>query len=350
MTNDTETILKNFIDRVRASFSDSLILLIHNSIGETVVILSFLSAIYKRHGCKIAIIIRPEHDYIVKNFHNAGIISAVYLIETPVIRAIAEINRHKNSLLPGHIFDTWPKNYLDGILYKGLDLFGATNGQRGLNLLDIYRFMFDLPLEFPPDSLSFPKSNVVTSQILEKLKLNDPSALLFPGNNTNCSIPFRLWDQIVRELRRGGYRVLVNLKGASIYDRRLEKLECEYINLDIEQALCVSSHVSRVISGANGMVVYLLASQATHTLDVMLPTEKICENGAPKNIPSVLGSHYATMPEIATKNQKFYEWQIIDDDYESVASAIVEKNLEHKSNIGIHNYKNYFSSVNAPES
>lgn len=304
--------------------------MVPNSLGETVVVCGLAQSFVKKHGHGITLVIPESHSFIAHCFPST--FERVIHLDLGVMRQFSE-----TGFIPQNFFNvdfpinTWPEQNGDGRARLLYDLWLDSLGNSGLSLLNMYKHILrlDWTAEFTPPSIP-EKSYINAKEIISELNIkHKKTVILFVGNNTAKASPAYLWERIAKLYFDKGYDVLINKYGAMFLPDGLSIPYARIIDIALDVAIPLCEYAGNVVVGANGFVLFAIASKIDCHIDVLMPNE-ICYDYHQilyKRINFMHGSHALGMPELTGKLKNFREWYVPDQDdsvaFDEIAHGIV---------------------------
>ena len=270
--------LRDLLQQIRTPGHPSWILMVPNSIGETVIVCALARAFIKEHGSGVTLVIRPEHRAIAEMYPDT--FEKVVLLPLEAMREFTTSGFVSPWQFERDVpINTWPQQYGDGRLCKLNELWVTSGGQCGLDLIDLYRHVLRLPwgAELAP-----PAPNAghirIAHQIIETHNVVPyKSVIFFPGSNTNQPAPYAFWSELARQYGKRGCRVYSNSRGAMFLPGAMPVPGTELIDLPLEAVVHVCEFAGTVVAGSTGVVFPMLAHGFQGSLHVVLP-EMACRD------------------------------------------------------------------------
>lgn len=303
------------------------IIMVPNSLAETVVVCGLSKAFIKRYGHGITLVIPESHAFIPQCYPNT--FDRVVYLPLGNMRHFSEAGYiPPNFFSPDFPINTWPQQHGDGRAFSLYELWTATYGRSGLNFLDLYRYILRLDWTAEYNRPKVPqKYYVEAQQLIKKFDIKkNKTVILFAGNNSNRPAPPYLWSEIAKNYFKKGFDVLINVRGSMLVPEGLRIEGARIIDIALEHTIPLCEHAGNVVSGSNGFVFLALAAGIDCNMDVLLPNE-ICydyDKFLYKDINPMAGCHQLNSPEIVKNAAHLKEWIVPKDAAFNVLSEIAE--------------------------
>jgi len=308
MTHDQLNLL---LEQIRHPDKRTWILMVPNSLGETVVVCGLASGFIKKHGYGITLVIPDSHTFIPQCFPDT--FDRIVGLNLGVMRQFSE-----KGFIPQNFFkvdfpiNTWPEQHGDGRIRALHDRWQSSFGNSGLSLLDMYRYILrlDWGSEFIAPIVP-EKSYSDANELIAKLNIkHKKTVVLFIGNNTAKPSPAYLWEQTAKLYSEQGYDVLINKYGAMLLPENLSIPNATVVDIPLNLAIPICEYAGNAVMGANGFVLFAIASKMDCNMNVLMPNE-ICYDWNKflyKEIDFMTGCHQLGMPELTCNLKNFREW------------------------------------------
>lgn len=330
--------LDKVLEQIRNPDKRNWILMVPNSLGETVTVCGLAKSFIEKHGHGVTLVIPQSHAFIPECFPNA--FDRIVYADLGVMRQFNE-----SGYLPPNFFhldfpiNTWPQQNGDGRTYELLDRWIDTVGRSGLNFIDLYRYVLRLDWASKFTLAQVPQQAYAKAdKIINNLNLKrGKTVVFFVGGNTNKPAPAYLWEQMAKLYAAQGYDVVINKYRAMFVPEGLSIPDAKIVDLDLEVAIPICEYAGNVVSNTSGFIFFALAaSNIDYKMDILLPTE-ICTDWTSlqfKNINPMAGCHQLIIPELASNVKKLREWIMpVEHDtkiYDEIARGVVfDANYQH---------------------
>jgi len=155
------------------------------------------------------------------------------------------------------------------------------------------------------------KSYSDANELIAKLNIkHKKTVVLFIGNNTAKPSPAYLWEQTAKLYSEQGYDVLINKYGAMLLPENLSIPNATVVDIPLNLAIPICEYAGNAVMGANGFVLFAIASKMDCNMNVLMPNE-ICYDWNKflyKEIDFMTGCHQLGMPELTCNLKNFREW------------------------------------------
>lgn len=315
MTKDE---LDSLLAQIRNPNKRNWILMVPNSLGETVTVCGFAKSFLETHGFGITLVIPQSHALIAQCYPDT--FDRVVYLPLVVMRQFTETGYiPQNFFAIDFPYNTWPMQNGDGRIFDTYKLWIESVGAAGLSYLNLYRYILRLkwnaefvkpaiPLFLKEKSNNFCKIN----------KINKKTVLLFVGNNTAKPASIALWRKIALYYQQQGMDVVINKFGSMLLPDDLEIPKTRFVDIPLDVALSVCEQAESFVSGSNGFAFFALAANIDCNMHFLM-SNAICYDYTKilyKSINYLEGCHQLTIPEITSKTNKLKEWivpEVLDD-------------------------------------
>jgi len=305
--------LNIWLEKIRNPEKRNWIIMVPNSLAETVVVCGLSRAFIDKHGYGITLVIPQSHSFIVNCYPDT--FDRVIHMSLEDMRAFTT-----NGFIPNNFFqidfpiNTWPLHNGDGRAYALYELWISTVGRAGLNFLNLYRYILHLDWNSTFQFLKIPELvHVESDKLIKKFGIKkNKSVIFFIGNNSNSASPAYLWERIAEFYRRKGIDVIINKFGAMFIPEGLSISFAKIIDIPLELTVPICEHAGNVVSGTNGFIFMALAANIKAKLDILLPNSVCCDYGNLlfKEINYMAGCTQLCAPEITCNAHHLKEWII----------------------------------------
>ncbi len=303
--------LNLLLDQIRNPNKRNWILMVPNSLGETVTVCGLADSFVKQHGYGITLVIPESHGFIPECFPNT--FDRVVYLHLEGMRQFSE-----TGFIPPNFFsidfpiNTWPKQNGDGRTYELYDLWINSLGCSGLSFINLYRYILRLDWTSKFTTAKIPdKSYVEARKVIDNLNIKrGKTVVFFVGNNSCKPTPAALWNQIAKLYFEKGYDVLINKYGAMLLPDDLSIPGARIVDIPLNIAIPICEYAGNVVSGTNGFVFFALAANMDCNMNILLPNE-ICydySNFLYKDFNHMAGCHQLVIPELTCNAKSFREW------------------------------------------
>ena len=321
--------LNQLLDQIRNPTKRNWIIMVPNSLAETVAVCGLASGFVEKHGHGITLVIPPSHAFVVECYPNT--FDRVVYMSLEDMRAFST-----SGFTPAHFFqldfpiNTWPQQHGDGRLYALYELWMDTVGRAGLDFINLYRYVLRLDWHSRFEFLRVPESSyaeaaqLISAHGIQKGK----SVIIFIGNNSNAPSPAALWMKIAQLYQAKGFDIYINKLGAMFVPKGLSIPHAKFIDIPLHLAVPVCEHAGHVVSGTNGFVFMALAAHIQATMNILLPTA-VCNDYANmtfKAVSYVSGCTQLCAPDVTCNAYNLKEWIVtaVEDNWDAIAYGIVE--------------------------
>ncbi|RTL57741.1 MAG: hypothetical protein EKK46_02055 [Rhodocyclaceae bacterium] len=308
--------LEQFLAQIRHPEKRTWILLVPNSLGETVVVCGLAQAFLKKHGHGITLVIPESHAFIPQCFPNT--FDRVVYMDLELMRQFST-----TGFIPPNFFNldfpinTWIAQHGDGRIGSLYELWVESLGSAGLNFIDMNRYV--LRLDWKAEFVAPRIPEDATRRALDiafglGIKLKQ-SVVFFVGNNTNRPAPAFFWRKLAECYQARGMDVVINKYGAMLQPEELAIPGARVIDLPLDIAVPFCESAGHVVVGANGFVVLALASRMDCEMNVLL-SDEVCwdyRNFQYRKINPFNGCHQLGMPELSVGLENLREWLLRAD-------------------------------------
>ena len=135
--------LNLLLEQIKNPTKRNWILMVPNSLGETLAVCGLADSFVKTHGHGITLVIPESHAFIPECYPNT--FDRVVYLDLGTMRRFSE-----TGFIPPNFFNvdfpinTWPIQNGDGRANELLDIWVKSVGRSGLNFLDMYRYILRL--------------------------------------------------------------------------------------------------------------------------------------------------------------------------------------------------------------
>lgn len=305
--------LSLLLDQIRNPNKRNWILMVPNSLGETVTVCGLADSFVKQHGYGITLVIPESHGFIPECFPNT--FDRVVYLPLGGMRQFSE-----TGFIPPNFFsidfpiNTWPKQNGDGRAYELHDLWINSLGCSGLSFINLYRYILRLDWTSKFTTAKIPDySYSKAKKVIEDLNIQrNKTVVFFVGNNSNKPVPAYLWAQTAKLYFEKGYDVIVNKYAAMLLPEELSIPGAKIVDIPLDIAIPICEHAGHVVSGSNGFVFLALAANMDCNMNIFLSNE-ICYdyvNFLYKPINNMAGCHQLIIPELTSNAKNFREWNV----------------------------------------
>ncbi len=310
MTHDQ---LKLLLEQIKNPNKRNWILMVPNSLGETVAVCGLADSFVKTHGHGITLVIPESHAFIPECYPNT--FDRVVYLHLEVMRQFSVTGFIPHNFFSVDFpFNTWPKQNGDGRAFELHEIWIDSLGYSGLSFLDLYRYVLRLDWKAKFTAAKIPdKSYSEANKIIGNLNIKrNKTVVLFVGNNSNKPSPAYLWAQIAKLYFEKGYDVIVNKYGAMLLPEGLSIPEAKIVDIPLDMAIPICEYAGNVVSGANGFIFLALAANMDCNMNVLLSNE-VCydySNFLYKEMNYMSGCYQLVTPELTCNAKKLREWII----------------------------------------
>lgn len=323
----THAQLSDFLDQIRNPNKRNWIIMVPNSLGETVAVCGLANGFLKKYGSGITLVIPESHAFIAECF--PGTFDRVVFMNLELMRQFSA-----TGFIPPNFFNidfpinTWAAQYGDGRLGTLHELWVESLGSAGLSFINMYRYILrlDWASEFtapkvPEDSAR--KANELIAKLNVKHK---KTVIFFVGNNSNKPAPAYFWAKLAQLYKEKGYDVLINGYGAMLFPDGLSIPGVPVVDIPLDLSIPFCEYAGNVVIGANGFVALALASKMDCKLNVLLTNEVCCDyaNFLYKEFNPLTGCYQLVMPELTAGMDNLREWIILGKHDISVLNEIAD--------------------------
>jgi hypothetical protein len=303
--------LNLILEQIRNPNKKNWILMVPNSLGETLVVCGLAKSFIEKHGYGITLVIPQSHAFIPECFPNT--FDRVVYLHLEVIRQFSQ-----TGYIPQNLFciefpiNTWPKQNGDGRTYELYERWINSLGCAGLNFLDLYRYILRLDWSSKFTFLKIPsKSYDDANKIIANLNIKrNKTVVFFVGNNTNKPAPAYLWAQVAKLYFDKGYEVIINKYGAMLLPDDLSIPGAKIVDITLDVSVPICEYAGNVVSGSSGFVNLALAANINCNMNIFLPNEMCYDynNFLYKDINFMSGCSQLATPELTCNAKNFREW------------------------------------------
>ena len=317
MTKDE---LDSLLAQIRNPNARNWILMVPNSLGETVTVCGFAKSFRETHGAGITLVIPQSHAVIAQCYPDT--FDRVVYLPLAVMRQFTETGYiPQNFFALDFPYNTWPMQNGDGRIIDTYKLWIESVGAVGLSFFNLYRYILRLKWD-----AKFIKP-VIPVDVCEKAnnfckinKINKTTVLLFVGNNTGKPAPIALWRKIALYYQQQGMDVVINKFGSMLLPDDLEIPKTRFVDIPLDVALPVCEQAESFVSSSNGFAFFALAANIDCKMHLLMPNA-ICYDYTKilyKSINYLEGCHQLIIPEITSQTDKLKEW-IVPAELDDVA-------------------------------
>jgi len=324
------SIFGNILSQLRDPNKKTWILLSPSSLGETLCLCSLCESFIKKHGYAITLVIPKSHEFITLCYPN--LFYKIYFMPVMDMRLLSSLN-----LVPKNFFEldfpinTWTNQINDTNSHSLYELYIATEGKKGIDFTDLYRFNLRLDWNSPIRLPTLPNDefDLVYDNLQKNIKLNNGFVLLLLGNNTNKQIPSAYLNQLCIEYQKLGIVVVVNSFGATFKTEINHLSNIKFLDLTVPEVASLARHALSIVGGCNGLMVLLASLDLSKKIHLFLPNfiledpEKLLFRACRPNE----GSITLNFSEIISHSNTIFEYPIEEDPSEiqikDIVSAII---------------------------
>jgi hypothetical protein len=209
---------------------------------------------------------------------------------------------------------TWSNQINETYPISLYDLYVKTEGKKGLDFINLYRFNlrldWDCPIQLP--SLPVQECNSTFERLQAENNFGKDFVLLLYGNNTNMPIPSQYLNCICKEYEQRGIEVIANGYGASFRSKIDQFNNVKFINLSVPEVVSIALKSRAIIGGSNGLTVLLASLELFKKIHIFLPNF-ILEDSANLHFKKALpleGAISFTCPEILSSSNYIKEYTV----------------------------------------
>jgi len=326
--NHTE--LNTLLQAMRNPNKRNWILMVPNSLGETVVVCGFGKSFIEKHGHGITLVIPESHSFIAKCFPDT--FDRIITIPLGVMRQFSE-----TGFIPPNFFqvdfpiNTWPAQNGDCRAAALHDLWIETVGRAGLDFLKLYRYVLRLDWNVKFSQAVVPSSSYDEAKKFININkiINKRSVILFIGANTQRPAPIYFWEKLIDLYHESGFHVIINKFGSMLTPGEIKSKKALIVDLPLEIAIPVCEYAGHLVCGGNGFVTLALACKIDCNMDILLTDERCCDYGKLlyEDIPCMSACQQLNIAELVNNKGWFREWMVGKKSdihhYDAVARGIV---------------------------
>lgn len=230
------------------------------AIGETSIFCALADAFVRTHGHGVIIVVTPKHESVAKMYAHRFLKIIVmsddwmrFMLSSGYIPPDRfELDKPINGCWIGLGF-----SHSDGVKY-----LSRYSGRGGIGMIDMMRFCLRLPwnARIDPPHVSHEWEDEAW-QIAKNAGVSvGRSVLLCPINNSAKRYPDIFWETVAIRLKKNGYKVFTNMGGLNQFNglSKMPVNETIPVNLPIHLVMPFLNFAGRGISGANGMLLFIM--------------------------------------------------------------------------------------------
>jgi hypothetical protein len=319
--------LDSLLEQIRNPNKRNWILMVPNSIGETLVVCGLCKSFKEKHGHGITLAIPPSHAFIVECFPDT--------FDRVVYMSHADMRQFSESgYIPPNFFqvdfpiNTWPLQNGDGRSYNIYELWVESVGLAGFNFIDLYRHLLRLEWSAKFTLPVIPAASYAAADVLIEVHnlRKDKTVIFFIGNNSNKPSPRYLWEKTAELYLQQGFDIVINKLGAMFLPEGLNISNAKIIDIPLNLAVPMCEYAGTVVSGVNGFVSFALAAQVNCNMNVLLSNE-VCDDYVNlhfKTINHMAGCHQLIAPELVAGAGQLREWVVPKNDDMTILDEIAQ--------------------------
>ena len=206
-----------------------------SGIGDTLYVLSYMKE-YKKNNPNIQVcfIIKKSHFSLVQMYNQY--IDNVIILNLNIFNCLSKylINKREDS----NIIYAHPLR----IIYDPCKILGI----RGINLLDLYKVILELPFE---SELCLPMTSNKSKKNIDKVFNERKKILLCPYCVSTSTISIEIWEYIATFFKKRGFKVYTNIKDST--EKPIKNTKPLY--LELEEMYVIANTFYHIFSIRSGL-------------------------------------------------------------------------------------------------
>lgn len=228
-----------------------------SGIGDTLYVLSYMKEYRKNNNVNVCFIIKKSHLSLIEMYDKY--VDEVIVVNTKVYKCLSKYfdkKRYISKIIYAHPLK---------IIYDPCKILGI----RGINLMDLYKVLLELPQD---SKFCFPSIKTKNNKILKNIEKEDKKILLCPYCVSTTMLPIDFWEYIATYFKNKGFKVYTNVK--DLTEKPIKNTESLILNLDelyqiansFNFIFSIRSGLCDLISFSNvNLTVFYMADKGTTT-------------------------------------------------------------------------------------